>query len=69
MVATEIYRMSRDEDSARRGYSSQSYLKLIEDYLPAIWESGMEFMQDNAPIHAANIIKNWLDEHGIPLVD
>ena len=57
------------EESARRGYSSQSYLKLIEDYLPAIWESGMEFMQDNAPIHTAHIIKNWFDEHGIPLVD
>jgi len=61
--------MSQVEESTRRGYSSQSYLKLIEDYLPAIWESGMEFMQDNAPIHTANIIKNWFDEHGIPLVD
>ena len=29
----------------------------------------MEFMQDNAPIHTAHIIKNWFDEHGIPLVD
>ena len=66
---TEIYRMNRDEESARRGYSSQSYLKLIEDYLPAIWESGMQFMQDNAPIHTANIINNWFDEHGIPFVD
>ena len=33
-----------------------------------IWY-GIEFMQDNAPIHTANIIKNWFDEHGIPLVD
>jgi len=29
----------------------------------------MELMQDNAPIHTANIIRNWLDEHSIPLVD
>jgi transposase len=29
----------------------------------------MEFMQDNAPIHTANIIKNWFDENDIPLVD
>jgi len=28
---TTIYRMSRDEDSARRGSSPQSYLKLIEE--------------------------------------
>ncbi|OJJ85443.1 uncharacterized protein ASPGLDRAFT_45406, partial [Aspergillus glaucus CBS 516.65] len=26
---TEIYRMSRDEESARRGYSSRSYLEII----------------------------------------
>ena len=66
---TEIYQTSRDEESARRRYSSRSYLEIIEDYLPVIWESGMEFMQDNAPIHTANIIKNWSDGHGIPLVD
>lgn len=41
---TEIYRMSQDEASMRRG-------------------------QDNAPLHTANIIKNWFHEHGIPLVD
>lgn len=66
---TEIYQMSRDEASLRRGYSSQSYLELIKDYLPAIWRSDMEFMQNNAPIHTAKIIKNWFYEHGIPLVD
>jgi hypothetical protein len=44
-------------------------LKIIEDYLPAIWELDIEFMQDNAPIHTAKIIKNWFDENSIPLVD
>lgn len=67
--STEIYQMSRDEASTGRGYSSQSYLELIRDYLPAIWRPGMEFMQDNAPIHTARIIKDWFCEHGIPLVD
>ena len=60
--------MSRDE--ARREGILQSHLKLIEDYLPAIWGSGMEFIQYNAPMHTANnIIRNWFDEHGIPLAD
>lgn len=40
---TEIYQMSRDEASLRRGYSSQS-LEPTKDYLPAIWGSNMEFM-------------------------
>ena len=34
---TEIYRMNRDKESAQGGCSSCSYLKIIEDYLPAIW--------------------------------
>lgn len=55
---TEIYQMSRDEASAGRGYSSQSYLELIRNLLPAIWRPGMESMQDNAPIHTARIIKD-----------
>lgn len=29
----------------------------------------MEFIQHNAPIYTVNIIKNWFNEHGIPLVD
>lgn len=52
--------MSRDLGSARRGYSPESYLIIIEGYLPAIRESGKESMQDNAPIHTANIIENGL---------
>lgn len=54
--------LSRDEESARRGYSSRPSLRLNEDYLPDfIWESGMEFMQENGPIHTANIISNWFN--------
>ena len=66
---TEIYQMSRDEASTGRGFSSQSYLELIRDYLPVIWRPGMEFMQDNAPIHTAKIIKNWFCGQGISLMD
>ena len=66
---TEIYRMNRDKESTQGGYSSRSYLKIIKDYLPAIWQPDMKFMHNNAPINKASIIKNWFDENSIPLVD
>ena len=50
--------MKRDEESKKEGYSAKSYLAVMEDQLPTIWEPGMVFMQDNAPIHTAEIIKN-----------
>lgn len=60
---TEIYLTSRDSESTQggkgeRGYSKHSYLKAMKDHLPAIWEHGMRFLQGNAPINTANIIKN-----------
>ncbi|OAL75044.1 Homeo [Trichophyton violaceum] len=52
--------MTRDPESNARGYSSNSYLDILEDNLPSIWELGMIFMQDNAPIHTAKKITDWL---------
>lgn len=59
---TEIYLTNRDSESTQggkgeRGYSEYSYLKAMKDYLPAIWKHGMRFLQGNAPINTANIIK------------
>ena len=48
--------MERDIDSSYNGYTSNSYLALLKEYLPTIWEPGLIFMQDNAPIHTAGKI-------------
>jgi hypothetical protein len=41
----------------------------LEDILPTLWELGLEFIQDNAKIHTAQIIKAWFAEQGIVVVD
>ena len=61
--------MQRDSDSARNGYSSASYLRVLEEQIPRCWQPGRTFMQDNAPIHKAGIVKNWFAEQGISLED
>lgn len=65
---TEIYRINRNE-SIEGVDSSRSYLKIIKDYLPAIWQSDMEFIHNNVPINKATIVKNWFDKNSFPLVD
>jgi len=54
---TEIYRINWNE-SVEGVDSSRSYLKIIKDYLPAIWQSDMEFIHNNVPINKATIVKN-----------
>ena len=66
---SDLVIMERDEESKKGGYSAKSYLAVMEDQLPTIWEPGMVFMQDNAPIHTAEIIKNWLRDNGIQVLD
>jgi transposase len=66
---SELYILERDWESKKHGYSANSYIDVLEDQLPKIWEPGMIFMQDNAPIHTANKTKAWFREMGILLVD
>ena len=60
--------LSRDWESKKQGYSANSYLEVLEDNLYSIWEPGLEFMQDNAPIHTANKIKKWFENNGIKVM-
>jgi hypothetical protein len=64
-----LYEMNRDPETKRNGYSSQSYLETLEENLPQIAIRDRIFMQDNAPIHTAKIIKDWLWEMGISKMD
>jgi len=37
----------------------------LEDNMLGIWTPGLIFMQDNAPIHNAGVVKLWFEEQGI----
>ena len=61
--------MNRDEASPKNRYTSRSYLEVLKDQLPIIYSPGIIFMQDNAPIHTAQLIKNWLKDNIIPVLE
>jgi transposase len=66
---SDLIQLERDFDSKKNGYSSKSYLKVMEDILPTIYEPGMIFMQDNAPIHVSHESTAWFEGMGIELLE
>jgi hypothetical protein len=48
--------MDRDPDSEKSGYTANSYLTILNDQMPRVWEPGMTFMQDNTRIYTAKKI-------------
>ena len=61
--------MERDEAAPRGGYSSASYLAVLNNNLPTMWEPGLIFMQDNASIHTAAVVNQFFIDMGIPRLE
>jgi transposase len=62
---SELVIMERDPNAPSQGYSAMSYLNTLEEGLRRSYRPGYIFMQDNARIHTAGVVKDWLEEHGI----
>ena len=54
---SDVMIMDRDPDSEKSGYTANSYLTVLRDQLPRIYEPGMTFMQDGVSIHTAKKVK------------
>jgi hypothetical protein len=66
---SDLILMERDPESKRQGYSANSYLTVLKDQIPRVWQPGLVFVQDNAPIHTAGKVDAWLENEGIITVD
>jgi hypothetical protein len=65
MGRSQLVVIDRDGDSKRGGYSSASYLSVLEEVMETIYDPDLQFMQDNAPIHTALAVTDWLKEKGV----
>lgn len=45
--------------------TAKVYLQILQEIIPEIYEPGDLWIQDNAPIHNAYIIKDWLERNGV----
>jgi hypothetical protein len=66
---SQLVYMPGDPEAKRGSVTSAVYLELLKDKLPTLWEPGLVFMQDNAFIHTACIVKDWLKEQGIKVLE
>jgi transposase len=66
---SDLLILERDFESKKNGYSANSYLALLEELVVPNYTDDLIFMQDNAPIHTANKVKEWFKERGINVTD
>lgn len=58
-VRTSLVPMEGDPTAPRGGVTARVYQAVLDQYLPPILGFGNIFMQDNAPIYKAYIIRDW----------
>ena len=66
---SDLYKLSKDFEAKKMGYSANSYLEILEDNLLGIYCPGLKFMQDNAPIHKAKKVMKWFEDNGVVVID
>jgi hypothetical protein len=53
---SNLYALERDFEAKKHGYSARFYIHVLDDNLLGIYQPGLIFMQDNAPIHTAKAV-------------
>ena len=68
-IKTELVIMAGDPESARGGVTARVYHEVLDQHLKPILGLGTIFMHDNAPIHTAHIIRDWLIENEVDVMN
>ncbi len=68
-VRTQLVPIDGDPEAPRGGVTARVYREVLDRHLPPILDFGSIFMHDNAPIHKAHIIRDWLWEMGIKVMN
>jgi hypothetical protein len=66
---SRLFIMDGDPQAPRGGVTARIYKGMLETELPTLLDAESIFMQDNAPIHNARIVKEFLAELGVDVLD
>lgn len=66
---SDIYIMDRDFESKKMGYSARSYIEVLDEMIPTLWDPRLVFMQDNAPIHCAKAVTAWFADNAVNVME
>lgn len=65
---SELLFMPGDPEARRGGVSAAVYVETLDEALTVMYDPDLFFMQDNAGIHTARIMKDWFIENGICVI-
>ena len=72
-IRTQLFELVGDPLSDRKGVTGANIRETLESALPTIAQPGMQFIQDNAPVHKSHVVQEWLADFsqgaGLNLVD
>ena len=61
--------MKHNSEAQQSGYTAAFYHNILNQELLRFLESGLQFMQNNVPIHTARIVKQWFQQHDLKVLD
>jgi DDE superfamily endonuclease len=68
-LRTRLVPMDGDPTARRGGVTARIYREVLNQHLLPVLHFGTIFMHDNAPIHTAHLIREWLEEHNVDVMD
>lgn len=66
---TRLVPLERDFEAKKYGYTSKSYLQVMDKRLLDFYTPELLFAQDNAPIHKSKVSMKWFQEKEIKLIE
>ena len=66
---SDLMIMRRDKSAKKQGFTTQSYIRVLEDGLLPIFEASDIFQQDGARIHTSRVARAWFERCGIRLLE
>ena len=68
-IRSDLVVCEGDPEAPRGGFTAQRYQEILREYLGQVLEADSIFMHDNALVHTAHIIRDYLQEEGIKVID
>jgi transposase len=67
-LKSNLVPLNGDPDAPKGGFTARLYVELLEEYLPTLLDFDSIFMQDNAPIHTARLVTDYLLIEGVEVL-
>lgn len=68
-IRTDLVVLTGDPESIKGGVTARIYCQVLSDYLPTVLDYDSIFMHDGASIHTAKIVRQWLEDNDIEVMD